>query len=67
MANDYKMAFYEASAKTNHNIDEIFIFLTTEILNSIEEKIQTQGEKIQKERNSKDSQSKCCKKSYAFC
>jgi hypothetical protein len=55
------MAFYEASAKTNYNINEIFNFLTIEILKSNEGKTQTQGEKLKKGGDSKDSKSKCYK------
>ena len=55
------MAFFEASAKTNQNINEIFNFLTTEILKSNEGKIQSQGEKLKKGGDSKDGKKKCCK------
>ena len=61
LANDYNMAFFEASAKTNQNINEIFNFLTTEILKSNEGKTQSQGEKLKKGGDSKDSKKKCCK------
>ena len=61
LANDYKMAFFEASAKNNLNINEIFNFLTTEILKSNEGKTQTQGEKLKKGGDSKQNKSGCCK------
>ena len=34
LASEYKMQFFETSAKSNYNVNETFTFLTKEILNT---------------------------------
>ena len=38
MADNFSMAFFEVSPKTNHNINELFNYLGKEIMESIEGK-----------------------------
>jgi len=35
LASELNMQFFETSAKTNYNVDEIFLYLTQEILNNV--------------------------------
>ena len=63
LANDFSMSFFEASAKTNQNVNEVFNFLTQEILKNAE-KSQTAGGGnfgLKKDDKSKDSRKGCCK------
>ena len=53
LAEDYNMSFFETSAKTRQNINEVFNFLTEEILKTDKEKTQTKGDKLPKEESSK--------------
>ena len=53
------MSFFEASAKTNQNVNEVFNFLTKEILKINDGKTQSQGEKLKKG-DSKEGKG-CCK------
>ena len=43
MADDFNMSFFETSAKTNQNANEVFKFLTQEILKTNEGKTQSGG------------------------
>ncbi len=60
LANDYKMNFFETSAKANKNISEVFNYLTSQILASNDGKSQNQGEKLKKDQG-KATKSGCCK------
>ena len=61
LAESFNMSFFEASAKTNQNVNEVFNFLTTEILKTNAGNAQTQGEKLKKGGDSKDGKKGCCK------
>ena len=53
LAKDYNMGFFETSAKTSQNVNEVFNFLTNEILKTNQEKNQTGEDKLSKEDSSK--------------
>ena len=56
------MSFFETSAKTNQNVNEVFNFLTSEILKSNVGKPQGDGnKKLSKTDGSKDGKKGCCK------
>ena len=62
LAEDFNMSFFEASAKTNHNVKEVFDFLTAEILKTNEGKPQNgSGGKQLNNDKSKDQRKGCCK------
>ena len=55
------MSFFETSAKTNQNVNEVFNFLTQEILKTNGGKAQTTaGDKL-KAGQSKEGKKGCCK------
>ena len=54
------MSFFETSAKTNQNVNEVFNFLTQEILKNNEGKTQ-QGKMELKKDDSKGKKTGCCK------
>ena len=54
------MNFFETSAKTNQNVNEVFNFLTQEILKSNEKNGSSGGEKLKKN-DTKDKKKGCCK------
>ena len=61
LANDLNMNFFETSAKTNKNVNEIFSFITTKILKAIEiEKntIKDPIKKLEKELNDEKNKNK---------
>ena len=61
LASDFNMSFFETSAKTNQNVNEVFTFLTQEILKNNEGKTQTSaGDKL-KPGQSKEGKKGCCK------
>ena len=60
MADDFSMAFFEASPKTNQNINEVFNYLVQEILKSIEGKKQTPN--IELDNGKKKKEKKECAK-----
>ena len=62
LAEDFKMSFFETSAKTNQNVNEVFNFLTQEILKSNEGKSQagSGGDKLKADKG-KDGKKGCCK------
>ena len=53
LAKDYNMGFFETSAKTSQNVNEVFNFLAQEILKTNKEKTQTGEDKLSKEDSSK--------------
>ena len=55
------MSFFETSAKTNQNVNEIFNFLTQEILKANEGKSPTDTQKLKKGGNNKEGKKGCCK------
>ena len=62
LASEFKMQFFETSAKSNYNVNETFTFLTKEILNTSDPKTIGKDEKIdlggKKDPNTKEK--KCC-------
>ena len=62
LADDFNMSFFETSAKTNQNVNEVFNFLTQEILKTSGGKPQsgTGGDKLSKDKN-KEGKKGCCK------
>ena len=61
LAQDYNMSFFETSAKTNQNVNEVFNFLTQEILKSNAGKTPATGGKTLNNDKSKDGKKGCCK------
>ena len=61
LAEEFNMSFFETSAKTNQNVNEVFNFLTAEILKTNAGKTQAQGEHLKKGGDSKDGKKGCCK------
>ena len=61
LAEDFNMSFFETSAKTNQNVNEVFNFLTQEILKNNDGKAQAGGAKLSKETSSKSGKKGCCK------
>ena len=62
LAEDFNMSFFETSAKTNQNVNEVFNFLTEEILKSNEGKPQNgSGGKQLNNDKSKNQTKGCCK------
>ena len=55
------MSFFETSAKTNQNVNEVFNFLTQEILKTNEGKTPTAGVGLKKNDDKKDGKKGCCK------
>ena len=63
LAREYNMKFFETSAKTNYNVNEVFTFLTREILNDSEVKGNTGPIKLEakKDTDAKKQKKECCK------
>jgi len=64
LAKEYNMKFFETSAKTNYNVNEVFTFLTREILNDNEAKSSTGPIKLEAKKDgdgSKKQKKECCK------
>ena len=62
LADDFNMSFFETSAKTNQNVNEVFNFLTAEILKSNAGKPQGDGnKKLSKTDGNKEGKKGCCK------
>ena len=60
LADEFKMKFFETSAKTNQNVTEVFMYLTKEILSSNQDKAQSSGVGLKKGDN-KETKKGCCK------
>ena len=60
LADEFKMKFFETSAKTNQNVTEVFMYLTKEILSSNQDKVQSSGVGLKKGDN-KETKKGCCK------
>ena len=60
LSEDFNMSFFETSAKTNYNVNEVFNFLTEEILKSNEGKLQngSDGKSLKNEKY-KDEKKGC--------
>ena len=62
LADDFNMSFFETSAKTNQNVNEVFNFLTAEILKSNAGKPQNDsGKKLSNGDGNKEGKKGCCK------
>ena len=62
MAAEFNMKYYETSAKTNHNVNETFTYLTKDILSNTDTKKSTGGNvKIDNESSEKSTKKNCCK------
>ncbi len=63
LAKEYNMKFFETSAKTNYNVNEVFTFLTREILNDSEAKGAAAPIKLEakKDGDAKKQKKECCK------
>ena len=55
------MSFFETSAKTNQNVNEVFNFLTQEILKANEGKTPSDAQKLKKNGDNKEGKKGCCK------
>ena len=55
------MSFFETSAKTNQNVNEVFNFLTQEILKANEGKTAGANFGLKKDDKSKENKKGCCK------
>ena len=61
LADEYNMAFYETSAKSGQNVNEVFTYLTTEILKISKTKDKDTNIVIHKKKRDK-KHTGCCKK-----
>ena len=61
LADEYNMAFYETSAKSGQNVNEVFTYLTTEILKVSKTKDKDTNIVIHKKKRDK-KHTGCCKK-----
>jgi Ras-related protein Rab-8A len=60
LASEFKMQFFESSAKSNYNVNETFTYLTKEILNTSDPKPITDKVNIDKPSDGKKDKKKCC-------
>ena len=63
LANEFKMQFFETSAKSKYNVSETFTYLTKEILNNSDTKPTSEVSNININRNGNDGKKdkkKCC-------
>ena len=61
LASEFKMQFFETSAKSNHNVNETFTFLTKDILSTSDPKPKDQSITIVGKNAEKQKKDKCCK------
>lgn len=61
LASEFKMQFFETSAKSNHNVNETFTFLTKDILSTSDPKPKDQSITIVGKNTEKQKKDKCCK------
>jgi small GTP-binding protein len=60
LASEFKMQFFETSAKSNYNVNETFTYLTKEILNTSDPKPITDNINFAKPSEGKKDKKKCC-------
>mmetsp|Transcript_22293 Transcript_22293/g.23246 ORF Transcript_22293/g.23246 Transcript_22293/m.23246 type:complete len:204 (+) Transcript_22293:39-650(+) len=61
LASEFKMQFFETSAKSNYNVNETFTFLTKEILSISDPKKETKDiVEIRKQNDKEDKKKSCC-------
>jgi Ras-related protein Rab-8A len=61
LASEFKMQFFETSAKSNYNVNETFTFLTKEILNISDPKKETKDiVDLKKQTGGEKKDKKCC-------
>jgi small GTP-binding protein len=63
LANEFKMPFFETSAKSNYNVNETFTFLTKDILSISEPKTNDKKDTVEIEKKGnvgKDKKKGCC-------
>ena len=61
LADDFGMNFFETSAKTNQNVNEVFTFLTQEILKNMKSSGVPGSDNGVKINNKKNQKKGCCK------
>ena len=61
LADDFGMNFFETSAKTNQNVNEVFTFLTQEILKNMKSRLMPGADNGVKINNKKNQKKGCCK------
>jgi Ras-related protein Rab-8A len=61
LADDFGMNFFETSAKTNQNVNEVFTFLTQEILKNMKSSGMPGADNGVKINNKKNQKKGCCK------
>lgn len=61
LASEFKMQFFETSAKSNHNVNETFTFLTKDILSTSDPKPKDNSITIVGKNTENKKKDKCCK------
>ena len=60
MAAEFNMKYFETSAKTNHNVNETFTYLTKDILSNTEAKKPSGGNVLLDNEKEAKTKKKCC-------